>query len=82
LDREDGNTGEAHRRIQGHVDLLRRHGPMGARTLRLYADALIHLIDAYNDRDPHDFEEACNECVDTLHELMQAKRSLKRGPSK
>jgi len=52
LDREgNGGDSEVHRRIQGNVELLRRHGPMGARLLRLYADSLIHLVDAFNVRD-------------------------------
>jgi hypothetical protein len=83
LDREGGANGGdsvAHRRVQGNVDLLRRHGPMGARMLRLYADSLIHLVDAFNARDRHAFEEAADECVDCLHDLIEAKRgSKKRG---
>jgi len=81
LDREHGDNGEgtsvAEKRILSHVERLNREGPIHARRLKLYADALIHLVDAYNQRDPHDFDEACDECVDALHELIQSNN--KRG---
>jgi hypothetical protein len=74
LNREHGNGGDsvAHRRIRSLVDLLHREGPMGARKIRLYSDALVHLIDAHNHRDPHGFAEAADECVDALHEILQS----------
>ena len=80
LDREGGdNAGDsvAHRRIRSHVERLNREGPIHARRLKLYADALNHLVDAYNHGHSHDFDEACDECVDALHELIQSNN--KRG---
>ena len=79
LNREHGNGGDsvAHRRIRSHVERLNREGPIHARRLKLYADALNHLVDAYNHGHSHDFDEACDECVDALHELIQSNN--KRG---
>ena len=77
LDREggaNGGTSVAEKRIRNHVERLNREGPIHARRLKLYADALIHLVDAFNDKDPHAFEEAADECVDCLHDLIQTKR--------
>src|SRR5262249_8124886 len=68
----DGGTSIAHRRIGNLVDSLHREGPVAARKIRLYPDALIHLVDSFNDRDPRGMDEATEEAVDTLHELMQS----------
>jgi hypothetical protein len=80
LDREggaNGGTSVAEKRIRSHVERLNREGPIHARRLKLYADALNHLVDAYNHGHSHDFDEACDECVDALHEIIQAKRGPK-----
>jgi hypothetical protein len=80
LDRErgdDGGKSVAHKRIAQHIESLNREGPIAARRIWLYADALIHLVDAHTHRDRHGLEEAADECVDCLHELIQAKRGSK-----
>jgi hypothetical protein len=79
LDREGGANGGdsvAHKKVAQHIESLNREGPIAARRIRLYADALIHLVDAHRDR--HGLEEAADECVDALHEIIQAKRGSKK----
>ena len=74
LDRERGDDGGgtsvAEKRIRRHVESLNREGPVRARRLKLYATALIHMVDAHMHRDPHAFEQAVEEATDCLHELL------------
>ena len=68
-----GNT-SADKRIDNLISALERQGPAAARKIKLYSDALAHLVAAYNHRDAEAFHEAREAAIDGLHELIELTR--------
>lgn len=87
LERESGERGgeegfgrtSAHDRIANLVAALTREGPSAARKIKLYSTSLMNLVDAFLDRDRHGLEQAAEEAVDHLHELIVMTRNDKGG---
>jgi hypothetical protein len=80
LNREGDNGGDsvAEKRIRSHVERLNRESPIHARRLKLLGTAFCNMADAHVHGDRHGFEEACDEALDALHEIIVAnKRGLK-----
>jgi hypothetical protein len=81
LDRERGGDGGgnslAHRIIRSLVKSLNHGGPMAARQVKLYGNALCNMADSHVHQDEHGFDEACDEALDALHEIIEGH---KRGP--
>jgi hypothetical protein len=74
LDREQrgeaGGNSRAHTLIRNLVAALNQNGPAAARLIKLYATSLIHMSDAHVHQDEPDFDQACDEAVDHLHDLF------------
>jgi len=75
LDRERDDGGDdddiATEAICSIVRDLHQRGPDAVRRLRLFADALAELCDAFMKRDRKRFEEAAADACDALHEIIQ-----------
>jgi hypothetical protein len=79
LDRERGGDNSlAHRIIRSLVKSLNHGGPMAARQVKLYGTALCNMADSHVHQDEHGFDEACDEALDALHEIIEGHN--KRGP--
>jgi hypothetical protein len=85
LDRERGGDGGensvAHTRIRSLVQALNHNGPMAARLIKLYGTALCNMADAHVHDNERDFDAACDEACDALHEILQGHNKQRGSKS-
>ena len=61
-------------RIDHLISALKHQGPAAARKIKLYSDALAHLVAAFNHRDAEAFHSAREDAIDGLSDLMELTR--------
>jgi len=74
---ERGNS-VAHKIIRSLVATLNHDGPAGARLIKLLGTAYCNMADSHVHGDTHGFDEACDEALNHLHEIVQRQR-MTRG---